>query len=474
MKIKRMALVTAIIVLISVLGGCASATNGPSPSESGSPSPAAASPAAESPVPSEPVKITLWHSMSDEAGELMETLVSEFNDGIGKEKGIEVESVFQGDYADSTAKLRTILQNDQRDQLPDVMQIDATGMVDYQATDYKYTVDDALRDDPAYEMSQFLEVPLKNWNYNNVQLGMPFSSSTTVMYYNKTMLDAAGITEAPATFQEIIALAAALPEKTDDGHDIWAYAAVPNTPSLANWIGQIKSTDIDASYVVDNQNGRKANATKLVCDTEGTLGTFLTEWKKMYDAGALLNQSDSLSDLFIAGQLALFTTSSSNLSTLLTVTEGKFELGCAYFPRINDEANYGATVSGSGIFMFDKDDTAKTAAAWEFEKYLVSPDVQAIFSIGTGYFPANKESYKTEAYESYAAQYPQMEVGVDQVNETSIDLVGVTVGPSWDFYMEMMNQISSGLDSGTSVDEMVESVSSTLNGILDQYNKSNS
>lgn len=471
---KRLALVTAVIVLIGILGGCASTTNDPSPSNSDSPSPAAASPETESPVPSEPVQITLWHSMSDEAGELMETLVSEFNNGIGMEKGIEVESVFQGAYSDSTAKLRTILQNDQRDQLPDVMQIDATGMVDYQATEYKYTVDDALENDPSFDMSQFLEVPLMNWNYNGVQLGMPFSSSTTVMYYNKTMLDAAGVTQAPTTFQEIIDLADKLPGKTDDGNDIWAYAAVPNTPSLANWIGQIKGTDIDASYVVDNQNGRSASATKLVCDTEGTLSTFMTEWKKMYDAGALLNQSSNISDLFIAGQLALYTTSSSNLSTLLTVTDGKFELGCAYFPRVNSDANYGATVSGSGMFMFDKGDAAKTAAAWEFEKYLVSPDVQAVFSTGTGYFPANKDSYQTNAYTSYVSQYPQMEIGVNQVNETSVDMVGVTVGPSWDFYMEMMNQISSGLESGSSAEEITDSVASTLNGILDQYNKSNS
>lgn len=471
---KRLALVTAVIVLIGILGGCASTANDAPSSEPDSPSPAAASPTAEPPVPIEPVQITLWHSMSDEAGELMETLVSDFNDGIGLDKGIEVESIFQGAYSDSTTKLRTILQNDQRDQLPDVMQIDATGMVDYQATDYKYTVDDALKDDPSCDMSQFLEVPIKNWNYNGVQLGMPFSSSTTVMYYNKTMLDAAGVTEAPTTFQEIADLAAKLPQKTDDGQDIWAYAAVPNTPSLTNWIGQIKGDDIDASYVVDNQNGRSANATKLVCDTEGTLKTFMTEWKEMYDAGALLNQSSGVSDLFIAGQVALFTTSSSNLSTLLTVTDGKFELGCAYFPRVNSEANDGATISGSGMFMFDKGDAAKTAAAWEFEKYLASAEAQAVFSTGTGYFPANKESYNTDTYQSYVAQYPQMEIGVNQVNETSVDMVGVTVGPSWDFYMEMMNQVSSGLDSGASVDEIVDSVASTLNGILEQYNKSNS
>ncbi|MFA9380414.1 MAG: extracellular solute-binding protein [Acetanaerobacterium sp.] len=470
MKKRMLTLASSIIVLTGILGGCAA----PAAQAASSGTVQDTSSAATSSAPVKPVKITLWHSMSDDAGALMDTLVSDFNNGVGKEKGIEVESIFQGAYSDSTTKLRTILQNDQHSQLPDVMQIDATGIVDYQATEYKYTVDDALKADSAYDISQILEIPLVNWNYNNVQLGMPFSSSTTVMYYNKTMLDASGITQAPTTFQEIIDAAAKLPEKTADGQDITAYASVPNSPSIANWVGQIKGKDINSSYVVDNQNGRSASATKLVCDTEGTLSTFLTEWKKMYDAKALLNQSDSLSDLFLAGQLTFLTSSSSNLNTLLTMVGDKFELGCAYLPRVNADANFGATVSGSGMFMFNKGDDAQTAAAWEFVKYLASPLVQAQFSTGTGYFPANKASYETEMYKSYVANYPQLEVGVNQVNETSADMVGITVGPSWDFYMEIQNQVSSQLDSGASADEMVASLAASLNGILDQYNKSNS
>lgn len=471
MKKRILALVTSIIALTGMLGGCAAPT---AQTPSSSAAVQETSSAATSSAPVEPVKITLWHSMSDDAGTLMETLISDFNNGAGKEKGITVESVFQGAYSDATTKLRTILQNDQHDQLPDVMQIDATGIVDYQATKYRYTVDDALKADSTYDMGQILEIPLVNWKYNNVQLGMPFSSSTTVMYYNKTLLDAAGITQAPTTFQEIIDAAAKLPKKTADGKDIAVYASVPNSPSLANWIGQIKGKSINASYVVDNQNGRSANATKLVCDTEGTLATFLTEWKKMYDAKALLNQSDNLSDLFLAGQLTFFTGSSSNLNTLLTKVGNKFELGCAYLPRVNADANFGATVSGSGMFMFNKGDNAKAAAAWEFVKYLASPEVQAQFSTGTGYFPSNKASYDTETYKSYVAKYPQLAVGVDQVSKTSVDMVGITVGPSWDFYMEIQNQVSSMLDSGASADQMVTSLATTLNGILDQYNKANS
>ena len=42
--------------------------------------------------------ITLWHSMSEEAGALMDEFVQEFNETVGKEAGIHVEAVFNGPF----------------------------------------------------------------------------------------------------------------------------------------------------------------------------------------------------------------------------------------------------------------------------------------------------------------------------------------------------------------------------------------
>ena len=54
----------------------------------------------------EPVRIVFWHSASEAAGALVEKYVKDFNDSIGKEKGIQVEAVFQGAYTDSVSKMR--------------------------------------------------------------------------------------------------------------------------------------------------------------------------------------------------------------------------------------------------------------------------------------------------------------------------------------------------------------------------------
>jgi sn-glycerol 3-phosphate transport system substrate-binding protein len=420
-----------------------------------------------------PVTISFWHSMADEAGLVFETFVKEFNEGPGAEKQITVEAVFQGQYADATAKLRPLIMAKQIDVMPDVMQIDATGIVDYLNTEYAFTIDDALMIDTSYDLAQIMEAPLKAWNYGGRQLGLPVSASTTVMYYNESLLDAAGISTPPSSFEEIIEVSRKLPPVNANGQKITAFAQIPNSPYLANWIGQIPGRSVESSYIVDNRNGRDGDATKLVCDTEGTLLTFLRAWKAMYDAGALLNVSDGINNLFLTQQICFMTASTSQLAGFLVQISGRFELGCAYYPRISQTARYGATVSGSALFMFNRGDKAKTKAAWEFVKFMCSPDIQARFAVATGYMPVNNNSFQEKTYADYTAAYPQAETGARQLADTSADMMGIVVGPSRSFYMEIMNQVSAMLTEKKAPEDTVKSMSHALNLILEDYAAAN-
>jgi sn-glycerol 3-phosphate transport system substrate-binding protein len=411
--------------------------------------------------------------MADDAGRAFDDFVNEFNHGPGAEKNIVVEAVFQGQYADATAKLRPLLQTDQAGSLPDVMQIDSTGVVDYQNTEYAYTVDDALAVDGSYDLREILNAPLKAWNYQGRQLGLPVSASTWVMYYNKTILDAAGITAPPTTFDEIVEISRKLPRNNANGQKLTAFAQIPNSPLLANWIGQLPGRNAEASYLVNKRNGRDGSADRLVCDEEGTLLVFLTAWKALYDSGAVLNVSEGLNNLFLTQQICFLVASTSNLTSLLSQIAGRFEMGCAWFPRIHRDARFGAAVSGSGLFMFNKGDEAKTAAAWELVKYMTSTEIQARFAAITGYMPVNAGSREEAAYAAYVSANPLAEVGTKQLAATSPDMLNVTVGPSRDFYMEIMNQVSGMLRGKKAPEATVASMSQALNLLLEDYAEAN-
>ncbi|MGI6696233.1 MAG: extracellular solute-binding protein [Christensenellales bacterium] len=413
----------------------------------------------------QPVNIVFWHSMSDEAGAMVEKFVAEFNDTIGKEKQIVVEAVFQGKYSDATTKLNSVLTAENYSQLPDVMNLDATGKVAYFNSGHAYTLDDALKADPAYDIAQIQPITLGNWEFSGVKLGMPFAASTSIMFYNKTMLDAAGV-KAPETFQDIIDLSGKLPEKTADGLEVIAYSVVPNTPTLANWLGQL------GSDMVNNKNGSEAMATELVCIDNGALANFLSHWKAMYDAGALKNVAGT-TDQFVAGQLAILTTSSSNITSLLEKIGDSFELGAGYYPKVTADAQVGATVSGSCVAMFDKQDDAKKAAAWELVKYLASPQVQAEFAAATGYVPVNAGAQEAPVYKALVEKQPQYAVPMAQLTLTPAEMKSVTVGPAKDFYYAIQDNIATMLDEGLSVEETVETMADELNGLLRQYEQAN-
>jgi sn-glycerol 3-phosphate transport system substrate-binding protein len=282
-----------------------------------------------------------------------------------------------------------------------------------------------------------------------------------------------GISAPPSSFEEIIEVSRKLPPVNANGHKITAFAQIPNSPYLANWIGQIPGKSGESSYIVDKRNGRDGDATKLVCDTEGTLLTFLRAWKAMYDAGAILNISDGINNLFLTQQICFMTASTSQLASLLAQIGGRFELGCAYYPRINQTARYGATVSGSALFMFNRGDKAKTRAAWEFVKFMCSSDIQARFAVATGYMPVNNNSFREKTYVDYISAYPQAATGAKQLADTSADMMGIVVGPSRSFYMEIMNQVSAMLTEKKAPEDAVKSMSASLNLILEDYTAAN-
>ena len=405
-----------------------------------------------------PVEIVFWHSMTEAAGESLESLVDEFNRTAGAEKGIHVTAVYQGAYTEAVTKMNGMLSAGRPDSLPDVMQLDATGKVVYSAAEAAWTVDDLLAERPETDLSDYLPPSLKNWNLNGVQLGIPFATSTTVTYYNKTVLDSFGV-PAPVTLQDIGGIKAAV----GDGYTV--YAAVPNTPTLNNWLGQL------GSDLVNCRNGSEGTADSLACIDNGALLTFLTAWKDLYATGALDN-ADASTDAFAAGQLLVMTSSSSKVAGLLERIDGRFELGVCAYPRVNPEAANGATVSGSCLVMFDHGDERRQAA-WELVSFLCGAESQVSFARATGYIPSCFSALESGAWRDFVAEYPQYEAAALQLRDTPETMLSATVGPSADFYYAIMNDVSDMLFDDLTPEETLDMMADDLGGMLEIYVRNN-
>ena len=125
---KKMLSLLLALALVFSLAACGS-TGAPAPAEP------TAAPAEEEAAPVEnllgtqPVTITFWHCASDEAGVLMDKYIEEFNST--NEYGITVNAVYQGQYSDASTLLKAIISGGNFEELPDLMQLDATGKMTY-------------------------------------------------------------------------------------------------------------------------------------------------------------------------------------------------------------------------------------------------------------------------------------------------------------------------------------------------------
>ena len=410
-------------------------------------------------------ELVFWHSMTAGNGILLEGLIREFNETVGAGLGISVEAIFQGSYADSSAQLRAFLHTDNIAALPDISQIDATGMIDIKDSVYLAQAGIFAALDPDFDISDINLHMRGNITYMGHLLGMPFSSSTAILFYNRDMLLASGIDSPPSTLGE---MADILPLVSVQG-EIYGFALSPATPTVQNWVGQQNGV----SFMVNNQNGRGGYPTQVVFDGEGTMYTFLQEWMNLHNTGGLRHIEVNTLEEFVAGRVAMMVGSSSNIYAVLSAIDGRFDMGATFFPRVNEHAVYGSTLGGSSLFMFNKGCLDRMWAAWEVMKWLASPEVQARWSMGTGYLAANNLTLQNPEFISFLEQNPQFAVAMRQLEVSNPNLQGIWVPSSFQFFMELRNGIIGMIENNLTPQETVQSLADGLNAILDDFHEMN-
>jgi ABC-type glycerol-3-phosphate transport system substrate-binding protein len=60
-------------------------------------------------------------------------------------------------------------------------------------------------------------------------------------------------------------------------------------------------------------------------------------------------------------------------------------------------------------------DEARQAAAWEFMKFIVSPESNAQIVQATGYLPTSEAALETELLQEYFEQYPERLIALEQL-----------------------------------------------------------
>ena len=143
--------------------------------------------------------ITWWHAMSGQLGETVNTIARDFN---ASQDEYKITPVFKGSYVEPlTAGIAAY----RADQAPNILQVADVGAATIiNAPGVAKPVQDILVESGYAFNNQDYIAGVRDFyaDSNGKMIGMPFNSSTPVLYYNKNILDKVGV-DAPKTYEDM-------------------------------------------------------------------------------------------------------------------------------------------------------------------------------------------------------------------------------------------------------------------------------
>jgi len=241
---------------------------------------------------------------------------------------------------------------------------------------------------------------------------MPWNTSTTVMFNNMDILNAAGITEPPATWAEVTTACEAI-------------AALPDGPSGCitwpnhSWFVE-QSLGQQGELLANNDNGRTDRATEVFLESAGVID-YVSWWKDLSDAGhytytGVQRDWGGTSNAFIAQDVAMLVYSSSDTTFFDEEAAGAgFAVQASFQPR-NEAVDYvGNLIGGATIWMLDGMDQTTEDGALAFMNFFSNAENAAQWHQLTGYEAITKDSITYLEGEGWYEESPNSKVASDQL-----------------------------------------------------------
>ena len=350
----------------------------------------------------EPITVTIWHTRgSGKNGERIQASIEEFNNTIGKEKGIVVTESYQGNYVKTKSAIMNALGTGDQDIIPEIVVLErAAGVPDF-AIEGKLVDLTPYVEAAGIDMDNFQQALLGFSYYEDELIALPYIRSTPVFYYNKTAADELGL-KAPETIEDMIAFGKAM-TVIENGETARYGVYMPNDPAwfIANMMWQMNSA-------LFNDEG-----TRIPCLEDGSLEKALTAWREWVDEGWFavpVPTGVSATEQFSLGKFGAIFNSCGSMANILSTAD--FEVGVCYLPYWDVPS---APTGGGNIALLKDNPQEYIDAAWEFLAFLMTDEQIAQEAAYTGYLPTTKTSTQTEVIQNLWAEHPQYQVAFDQL-----------------------------------------------------------
>jgi multiple sugar transport system substrate-binding protein len=159
------------------------------------------------------VTVKYWHTLSDSETEKLDELISMFEEA---NPGIKIEA---SRYAQNANEFRQVIMTALASgDPPDVIRMDIAWVSEFADLGALVAMDEVISDFDMYK-EQFFPAPLQTNYFAGHYYGLPVSTNTQVLLYNRAQFEEAGL-EVPTTIDEFVDAACAL----SNGEERYGYA----------------------------------------------------------------------------------------------------------------------------------------------------------------------------------------------------------------------------------------------------------
>ncbi|MBZ9692825.1 ABC transporter substrate-binding protein [Clostridium sp. M14] len=364
------------------------------------------------------IKVEYWYGLGGKLGKNMDNIINDFNNSQDK---YEVKGISQEDYDATFKNLQAAIAAKKTPALV-VLEPDKGAILNNK--DALADISNYTAEDSDFNSDNYIKSFFESCKKDNKLYAFPMFGTTQVLYYNKKEFENAGISK--------------------DSLNTWSKIAEASKKVIKKYGDETKFYGWEPMWGADNLiDASLSNGGSILSEDGSKVLINSPEWVEVWDNFRMWIHDDKIMKVNSSGQgweywystiddvmqdrAGGYTGSSGDQGDL------DFEkLGAIEQPAFKDGKEAKPIAEARLLVIPNLANEEAKKGAYEFIKYFTSPEVNAKWSIASGYIPVNKAACNTDAFKEYVEKNPQALVPIIQALHASKSFIDPTNGKIYD------------------------------------------
>lgn len=354
------------------------------------------------------ITITFWHSFVPSTIKALDELIAKF-EKENPDITIKAQYIPSGD-----ALIQKLITAVQSKSAPDISWLHSDYFEDLIEADAIYKMDEFIKGKdslPQAELDDIYPSLIQYSKWKGTLYSLPMEATNMALLYNKEMFRKAGLdpNQPPRTWDEFYEVSKKLTfDNNNDGKNDQTGFFVPIFPAAGPrggwmvWQWMPFLWQAGGEYINEEQS-------KVLYNNDAGVAA-LALWQRLYKELKLETFTSDFDVTFASRRLAMAIDGSWSLPNYKNLFKN---IDWAFAPLPAGPDKPATIVGGEYLSIFKQ--SKNPDAAWRFIKWITTPEVQAFWSMKSGYLPIRHAVLKDPEFQKYLNENPNFKVFVDQM-----------------------------------------------------------